>query len=125
MTFVAPVFHLPGIVAGADLRTHQFKFVKLDSSGNAVLASVAGEGVIGVLQNKPNVGEAAQIMTIGVTRIIAAASQTLPAFICTDANAKAVVSATSGHERQGYLIEASGGADAEVSAYINCGNSKA
>ena len=56
--------------AAADLRTHQYKFVKLDANGNVVLCSAAGERVLGILQNKPNTGETAAVRIIGISKIV-------------------------------------------------------
>ena len=55
--------------AGADLTGDQYKIVKLNASGQVVLAG-SGELAIGVLQNKPNSGEAAQVRIFGLTRMI-------------------------------------------------------
>jgi hypothetical protein len=56
-------------LAAADLRTHQFKFVNLDSTGKVVLADAAGEQCLGVLLNKPNTGEIATVAVAGVVPV--------------------------------------------------------
>lgn len=87
--------------AAADLRTHQYKFVKLDANADVVLCAASGEGAIGVLQNKPNVGEAAQICYCGVTQVIAGAAVASNAIgIKTDATARAIAATR--------LVQASG-----------------
>lgn len=48
--------------AGADLRDKQFYGVKKDANGRVILASAKGERILGVLQNKPNTGEEAQVV---------------------------------------------------------------
>ena len=61
-----------GLVAGADLRTKQYHFVKLNAAGVVVVCSVAGEDSIGVLQNNPNTGEGCTIAPTGsVSRVFA------------------------------------------------------
>jgi len=72
--------------AAADLRTHQYKFVKLDASGNVVLCSAAGERTFGVLQNKPNTGETAVVRIFGLTKAVASAAIATPNPIATDAS---------------------------------------
>ena len=54
--------------AGADLRTHQFKFVSVDSNGAVVLT---GNNALaqGVLQNAPNTGEAATVAISGIVKV--------------------------------------------------------
>lgn len=58
-------------LAGADLSAAQYQFVKLNASGQVVLAG-AGEEVYGVLYNKPTSGQAAMIATDGVAWVKAA-----------------------------------------------------
>lgn len=88
--------------AAADLRTHQYKFVKLDGNGNVVLCSAAGERVLGILQNKPNTGETASVRIIGVSKIICSAAIATPNRIATDAAGLAKAAAR--------LVQASGNA---------------
>lgn len=90
--------HRLSLVAGADLRTHQYKFVALGSSGTAgqaVLAGTAGMPTLGVLYNKPNTGEEALIITGGKVKVKAGASISAGALITTD-NAGLAVTATAG-----------------------------
>lgn len=54
------------IAAGADLSTHQYKAVKVNSSGVIVLAGT-GEQPLGILQNAPASGEIAIVRTGGTT----------------------------------------------------------
>lgn len=77
--------------AAADLRTHQYKFVKLDANGDLILCAAAGERAFGVLQNKPNVGEAGQVCILGLTQVLAgAAVAPTDIGIKTDATARAI-----------------------------------
>jgi hypothetical protein len=84
---------LPGLkltrVAAADLSTKQFYAVKIDAAGKAALAGL-GEPAIGILQNKPATGQAAEIMITGVSKFIAAGVIAPGAYVAADANAKAV-----------------------------------
>ena len=50
MAFENPKNIIPGIKAGEDLSSHQYKFCVLNSSGDAILNTVAGAAVDGVLQ---------------------------------------------------------------------------
>lgn len=56
--------------AGADLSTSQYLFVKINSSGNAVLCSAATDKPIGVLQNSPVSGGEASITVVGGTKLV-------------------------------------------------------
>jgi hypothetical protein len=57
--------------AGADLRTHQFKLVEINTSGQIVLAATAGQRCLGVLQNEPNTGEPADVAVAGISKCVA------------------------------------------------------
>ena len=56
-------------VAGADLSTHQYKVVKLHTVAGQVVLAGAGEG-FGVLQNKPESGQEAQVRVFGLSRVV-------------------------------------------------------
>jgi hypothetical protein len=89
---------VPGLAAGADLSTHQFKAVKVDTTTNerVVLASVAGERVVGILQNKPTSGVAATIACPGsTTKMVASAAIATGAFITTTNVGTAVTAAST------------------------------
>jgi hypothetical protein len=68
MAYEIPGFKLGTLLADADLRTKQYCFVRVHTTGKVALGPIATGGkVIGVLQNKPNIGEACEIMVSGVT----------------------------------------------------------
>lgn len=54
------------IAAGADLSTHQYKAVKVNSAGAVVLAAT-GEHALGILQNAPASGEVAIVRIMGTS----------------------------------------------------------
>lgn len=62
---------LTGLKVGATtMIADQYKFVKLDGDGNVVISDgTQGEQCIGVLQNKPAIGQACEIIAIGVTKL--------------------------------------------------------
>lgn len=112
------------LVAGADLSAAQYKFVKLNSSGQAVLCAAATDVPIGVLQNAPISGQEAEVLIVGGTKIVAGAAITLPNAIGTDSSGKAVALATSDTTKYvvGSLITASAADANVVTAVINCAN---
>lgn len=121
------LFKLSGLVASADLRTHQFKFVKLYSTAGQVAAIAAATDLpIGVLQNKPNTGEACEIVCIGKTKLQAdAALATIGTQIGTsaDGQADAKVNGTDPTEYVlGQTLSAAANAGEIISAVINCVN---
>lgn len=113
------------LVAGADLSAAQYKFVKLNSSGQAVVCSSATDIPIGVLQNDPASGAEAEVLVIGGTKIIAGAAIAEGAQVGTSTAGKAVA-LTAGTDTTKYVAGAlltESGADGEiVTAVINCAN---
>ena len=74
--------------AAADLRTHQFKFVEVTSTGAVNLCSDDAHAD-GVLQNDPNTGEAAVVTIFGVTKVKCGAVVTRGANVASGANGAA------------------------------------
>ncbi|SCM71512.1 hypothetical protein KL86PLE_100245 [uncultured Pleomorphomonas sp.] len=75
-------------LAGADLSSSQYLFVKLDANAQVVVAG-AGEDAIGVLQNKPAAGQAATVRVGGLSKVVAGAAITAGARVASDASGKA------------------------------------
>ena len=84
------------IPAGADLSSAQFKFVKI-SSGAVVLCG-AGENAIGVLTNKPAIGEVAAVQIGGIAKVQAdAALATTGTKIMSSADGQAAAATSTNH----------------------------
>lgn len=97
-------------VAGADLRTSQYCFVELNSSGQIVLAG-DGEDAIGILQDAPNTGEVAEVMVgAGISKVKAGAVASVGNYVASDSTGRAV-SPVTGDRRLGQFLEAPGAAD--------------
>jgi len=80
------------VIAGADLSAKRYYAVKLNSSGEIVLAG-AGDNSIGVLQNKPASGYVGTVMTLGESYAIYGAAVTAGQNLAADANGKLVPAA--------------------------------
>lgn len=106
-------------VATASLAALQFGAVKVDASGQIIACSVAGEKVLGIVQNKPAAGEAAEVLTLGESKVRAGAAFAAGALLMTNAAGKLITGATAGSTLIGWAFEAAAAADEIVSAYIN------
>jgi hypothetical protein len=60
-----PIMNI-SLVADADLTASQYKAIKINSAGKAVLAG-AGEKAVGVLQNTPAKGQTACVTVVGMS----------------------------------------------------------
>jgi len=115
------------LVAGADLSAAQYKFVKLDSSGNVIVCSAVTDAPIGVLQNSPASGVEAEIAVAGVTKVVAGAAITTANLqttaIGTDTSGRAVAK-TLGTDTTNFVVGrpllAAGAANDVITAIIDC-----
>ena len=73
------------VVTAADLSTNQFQFVRLDANDKLVLADAAGQSVLGILQNKPKLGEAAAVRCVGISLLEASGALASNALVATTA----------------------------------------
>src|SRR3954468_8130891 len=55
--------------SNADLRTKQFYFLKLTANNTVDVCAAVTDLPIGVLQNKPNTGEVAEVTLAGITKV--------------------------------------------------------
>lgn len=58
------------LIAGGDLSSSQYKFVKLNSSGQVIAVAAATDRPIGVLQNNPASGGTAEVLVSGGTKLV-------------------------------------------------------
>lgn len=97
------------LAAAADLSTHQFKFIVVDTNGEAALAG-AGVDADGVLQNEPEAGQAATVTTDGVTKaVVGAGGVTAADLLETDATGQVITLAAG--ETVGRALETGAAGD--------------
>ena len=125
MAFEQPLFVLTGLKAGADLSAKQFRFVKLDASGDVVVCAGVTDIPIGVLQNKPTSGQAVEVMAIGISKIEGDADLAIGDMIGTsaDGQAAAYVAGTDTTKYVvGRVLTENSAAAGLISALVNCMN---
>jgi len=113
-----PAFSIGTLTAAADLSAKQFHAVKITAAQQVNLSTVAGEPVIGILQNKPASGAAADIMVIGVTKVKAGAAIAAGASVMAGADGRIITAATAGSEVIGKALEAAANADEIISILL-------
>lgn len=95
MAFEGNLQIVPGLVAGGDLSAKQFYFAKVTAS-DVVTASVAGEPVDGVIQDKPDTaGQAVSVANSGVSKVVASGAIAKGARVQATATGKAVTAAAA------------------------------
>jgi hypothetical protein len=110
--------------AGEDLSAAQYKFVKIDNAdGDVVAVSGATDRPVGVLQNAPTAGQAAEVTIVGGTKIVAGGSASAgePVFSSASATAVTLAFGTTGSAAYavGAFIEPAA-AGAITTAVIDC-----
>lgn len=75
--------------AGGDLSTKQYYFVKFSAAKTVVVCTGTTDIPVGVLQNKPESGEAAVVRRFGRTKVIADAALTYDDQVGTSADGQA------------------------------------
>lgn len=71
MAYEAAQIKFGQLTAGADLSAKQYHFVKLASATTVDVCSAITDKPIGVLQNTPTAGQAAEVCIFGITKVVA------------------------------------------------------
>jgi hypothetical protein len=78
-------------VAGEDLSTKQYHFVKLEpSTGDVILVAAATDRPLGVLQNNPTDQQEAEVLMVGGTKIAGGGTAAVGTPLFANATGKAV-----------------------------------
>ena len=92
----------PGLDVGylqatGDLSAKQFLAVKVDASNSlqVILASTGGEAILGILQNKPTTGQAADIRVAGVSKAVIGSGGVTAGDLLMTATSGALITATN------------------------------
>lgn len=125
MAYERPLLSIT-LPAGADLSAAQFKFVKLNSSGQAVVCAAVTDIPVGVLQNKPDTtGKAAEVMVAGITKVQGDVDLVRGNQIGTSVDGQAAAY-TAGTSTTSYIVgqvlEDNAVAGGYATALINCSN---
>lgn len=103
--------------AAADLSLKQFRFMKV-TAANTVNLSGLGELAIGVLQNKPVLGESAELAIDGdVSKVVADAAVAAGAAVSSSADGEAKTALITEHVL-GVALEAAAGPGVVISVLL-------
>ena len=100
---------IPGLIATGDLSASQYLVVKAASTAKAVkvATTAATDPVLGVLQNDPASGEAAEVAFSGICKVKAATSVTFGAPVTFNSTGYVKTTSTDGNRIVGIALEAS------------------
>lgn len=126
MAFEGPQLKSTGLIAGSDMRTKQFYIVKLSANNTVVPCAATTDKPYGVLQNKPNSGEAAEVCCIGLTKVSGDADLAAGNSIGCSADGQAAAYTVTDTTKHiiGQVQEDNSAAGGLVTAFINCPSSR-
>lgn len=112
--------------ASADLSAKQYYFVKMSGANTVDVTSAITDKTIGVLQNTPTSGQAAEVCLFGITKVVADGNLTAGNLIGTsnDGQADAI---TAGTDTTVYVVGQaleSGAAGEIVTMFFNPSNAR-
>lgn len=113
-----------GYKAASDLSAKQFFFVKFTGDQQVDLCAAVTDVPCGILQNKPTSGRTAEVLRIGISKVVAGGTLAAGDLVGTDGAGKAV-KYTPGTDTTKYVAGSAeeAGAAAEISTVcINCVN---
>ena len=106
---------ITGLLAGANLSAKQYYWVKAASTaGEVVAVSATTDVAIGILQNAPEDGQAADVQSVGVSKLVAGSTAvTFGALVGWNAEGQANVRTQTGSRYAAQALEASS-ADGDI-----------
>lgn len=105
--------------AGADLTGKRYLAVKLNSTGDVIVATAATDAILGVLDNEPKLGQTADVVLIngvGTFKVKLGAGASKDAYLTTNADGEAIGTTTTGNRVFGRLVRT--GVENEIAEYI-------
>jgi hypothetical protein len=125
MAFEGAQMKLTGVTASADLSTKQYYFVKMSGERTVTVCAGATDKPIGVLQNNPTSGQAAEVCVVGQTKVSGDGDLNYGDLIGTSGDGQADAK-TAGTDTTEYIcgqvIQGNGAAGGLITAFINCAN---
>lgn len=89
--------------ASADLSSKQYYFVKMSGANTVDVTSAITDKTIGVLQNTPSSGQAAEVCVFGITKVVADGNLTAGNLIGTSSDGQADA-ITAGTDTTVYVV---------------------
>ena len=93
-------------LASEDLSAKQYYIMQMDSSGDMEIGEGATDLLLGVLQDKPESGQAGTYRHTGTSKVVASGAIAIGDRVTTDSAGKAVTTTTNGNLVVGQALEA-------------------
>lgn len=121
MAFEGNQILVPGLKAASDYTAvgNQYKFVYLSAINTVALCTNITQHVIGVLQNRPNTGEVADVCCFGFTKVQGDADLAVGDYVSTSTDGQAQ-SAVNTQFPVGQVVEDNAAAGGYATIFIAC-----
>jgi hypothetical protein len=116
---VGPVLDLSNFVAAANLSAAQYKIVEITGAGQVNVCNNAADRPLGILQNKPRLGETAIVRVLGVSKVVADAQLAVDANYGTSGDGEAVAKVNAGDLVLGRVLEGATNAGELATVTVN------
>lgn len=111
--------------ASADLSAKINRFVKISGNLTVTVCAAATDKPIGVLQNKPVSGAPADVMVVGVSKVVLGGTVAAGDDLTSDANGAAITAVTNAGANRSYGVALQGGTVGQVVEVLLPGVAKA
>lgn len=121
MAFEGSQILVPGLKAAGDYTAvgNQYKFVYLSAINVVTICSGATQHAVGVLQNRPNTGETADVCIFGFTKVQGDADLAVGDYVSPSADGQAQA-AVSTQFPVGQVVEDNAAAGGYATIFVNC-----
>jgi hypothetical protein len=106
-----------------DLSAAQYCFVKLSAADTVAICAATTDIPIGILQNKPTSGQAAEVMVCGKSKLKCAAATTYTSMLATDGSGLGAI-VVAGTDTTRYVVararDTTANANGYATVYVNC-----
>jgi hypothetical protein len=108
---LGPAIQITGFTAQSTLAEKQFHaVVACSTAGKVKVGSASSDKILGILQNDPAAGEAAEIVGIGNSKAVMAAGVAFGDMLTVNSTGQLTTTTTAGDRVVAIALEASGGA---------------
>ena len=102
------------VCGSVDLDTKQYYLVKQHTDGTIILAAAATDKIVGVLQNKPKIGEPALVRWGGTSKVKLGGTVTVGAWLTATTDGTAIATTTDKDVVIGKLLAGASGASGDI-----------
>jgi hypothetical protein len=110
------------MTAGVDLSANIYRFVRITAANVVGLVTAATQVTLGLQNNKPLSGQVVDVVTNGVTKMVAGAAIAAGAEIMPDSTGRGITAVTAANRTTGAIaLEAAAAAGDVITVFIGIG----